>query len=139
MHQVLQAVRTSQLPPREKSMKFGPAAAPPGLAEPAQSGLPDFRGNEGFWRAYPPFAKLGLSFVELANPRWFDDDPALAWGFYGHRYNLYTKTRPHEGFAILKRWADRPPHGAFVYTSNVDGHSEGRLQPGAGRRGSRLH
>ena len=24
------------------------------------SGLPDFRGNEGFWNAYPPFRKLGL-------------------------------------------------------------------------------
>lgn len=27
------------------------------------SGLPDFRGNQGFWRAYPPYASLGLSFV----------------------------------------------------------------------------
>jgi len=26
------------------------------------SGLPDFRGTEGFWRAYPVIAKLGLSF-----------------------------------------------------------------------------
>jgi NAD-dependent SIR2 family protein deacetylase len=26
------------------------------------SGLPDFRGNEGFWRAYPPMAKLGIQF-----------------------------------------------------------------------------
>ncbi|MCK5220819.1 MAG: NAD-dependent protein deacetylase, partial [Candidatus Aminicenantes bacterium] len=22
------------------------------------SGLPDFRGNEGFWNAYPPYKKL---------------------------------------------------------------------------------
>jgi NAD-dependent SIR2 family protein deacetylase len=86
------------------------------------SGLPDFRGNEGFWRAYPPYARLGLSFAELANPRWFRDDPALAWGFYGHRYNLYRATTPHPGFAVLRRWADRMPLGAFVYTSNVDGH-----------------
>jgi NAD-dependent SIR2 family protein deacetylase len=86
------------------------------------SGLPDFRGNEGFWKAYPPFARLGLSFVELANPRWFRSDPTLAWGFYGHRYNLYRSTTPHEGFRILLRWAERMKHGAFVYTSNVDGH-----------------
>lgn len=25
------------------------------------SGLPDFRGPEGFWRAYPPLRKLGVS------------------------------------------------------------------------------
>ena len=28
------------------------------------SGLPDFRGTTGFWRAYPPYARLGLDFVE---------------------------------------------------------------------------
>src|SRR5947209_8398446 len=85
------------------------------------SGLPDFRGDEGFWKAYPPFARLGLRFAQLANPRWFRDDPALAWGFYGHRLNLYRATAPHEGFAVLRRWAGRTPHGAVVYTSNVDG------------------
>ena len=35
------------------------------------SGLPDFRGREGFWQAYPAAARLGLSFAELANPDWF--------------------------------------------------------------------
>jgi len=85
------------------------------------SGLPDFRGNQGFWNAYPPFRKLGLSFVALANPRWFRDDPSLAWGFYGHRYNLYRATPPHDGFARLARWGAETEHGAFVFTSNVDG------------------
>jgi NAD-dependent SIR2 family protein deacetylase len=84
------------------------------------SGLPDFRGDQGFWKAYPPYARLGLSFVDLANPRWFDTDPELAWGFYGHRLNLYRATSPHAGFAVLAEWARRAPHGAFVYTSNVD-------------------
>lgn len=84
------------------------------------SGLPDFRGNEGFWRAYPPLAELGISFVEMANPNWFERDPELAWGFYGHRLNLYRATVPHDGFAILKNWADEKP--SYVYTSNVDGH-----------------
>ena len=59
------------------------------------SGLPDFRGNQGFWRAYPPYQNLGLDFVSLANPRWFASAPALAWGFYGHRLNLYRATQPH--------------------------------------------
>lgn len=88
------------------------------------SGLPDFRGPEGFWRAYPPYRQLGLRFEELANPHWFEADPALAWGFYGHRLGLYRATRPHEGFAILRRWAKARPHGAFVFTSNVDGQFE---------------
>ena len=86
------------------------------------SGLPDFRGSEGFWRAYPPFARLGLRFEQIADPRWFRDDPALAWGFYGHRRNLYRATTPHQGFAILQRWGQAKSRGAFVFTSNVDGH-----------------
>lgn len=86
------------------------------------SGLPDFRGNSGFWRAYPPFQKLGLSFVDLANPRWFDREPTLAWGFYGHRLNLYRDTAPHEGFRLLREWGGSKPGGVFAFTSNVDGH-----------------
>jgi NAD-dependent SIR2 family protein deacetylase len=86
------------------------------------SGLPDFRGDEGFWRAYPPFRKLGLSFVDLANPQWFASDPTLAWGFYGHRLQLYRRTRPHAGFGILLKWARAMRDGLFVFTSNVDGH-----------------
>jgi len=85
------------------------------------SGLPDFRGDHGFWRAYPPLAKLGIRFVEIANPRSFALHPALAWGFYGHRLALYRATIPHEGFAILRELGARLPHGAFVFTSNVDG------------------
>ena len=86
------------------------------------SGLPDFRGNEGFWETYPPIAKLGIGFEEMANPQWFEDDPSLAWGFYGHRHQLYRDTIPHSGFTMLRRWAESMKQGAFVYTSNVDGH-----------------
>ena len=87
------------------------------------SGLPDFRGADGFWCAYPPYARLGLRFVDVANPRWFRSDPTLAWGFYGHRMGLYRRTMPHQGFAILSAArADRMAAGSFVYTSNVDSH-----------------
>jgi NAD-dependent SIR2 family protein deacetylase len=83
------------------------------------SGLPDFRGSEGFWRAYPAFEHLGLSFSNLANPRWFSEDPRLAWGFYGHRLHLYRDTKPHGGFDTLKRLA--AGKSIFAFTSNVDG------------------
>lgn len=84
------------------------------------SGLPDFRGVEGFWRAYPVAEKLGLRFEELANPYWFEKDPYLAWAFYGHRLNLYRKTKPHEGFYKLLEIA-KSKKDYFVFTSNVDG------------------
>ena len=86
------------------------------------SGLPDFRGTEGFWRAYPAFKKKGLDFYDLANPRWFKDNPSQAWGFYGHRLNLYRATLPHAGFKILLNWTSKVVDNYFVFTSNVDGH-----------------
>lgn len=85
------------------------------------SGLPDFRGTDGFWQAYPAFARLGLRFEQLASPAWFARDPHLAWGFYGHRLNLYRRTTPHDGFGVLLGWARAKPAGFFVFTSNVDG------------------
>jgi len=85
------------------------------------SGLPDFRGDQGFWKAYPPYERLGISFVDAANPDHFDRDAAFGWGFYGHRLGLYRETVPHEGFQILRGWIDRFGLDAFVVTSNVDG------------------
>lgn len=85
------------------------------------SGLPDFRGKEGFWQAYPAIARLGLAFEQIANPEWFTSDPHLAWAFYGHRLNLYRQTLPHQGFQQLLEIASTRKAGYFVFTSNVDG------------------
>jgi NAD-dependent SIR2 family protein deacetylase len=86
------------------------------------SGLPDFRGDHGFWKAYPALGNLGMRFFEVANPKAFKSMPEVAWGFYGHRMKLYRETIPHAGFAMLLKIADSMPKGAFVFTSNVDGH-----------------
>ena len=85
------------------------------------SGLPDFRGTDGFWRAYPALRHERFEFHEIASPQAFRAHPQLAWGFYGHRLALYRETVPHAGFAILRRWMDAMPNGGFVLTSNVDG------------------
>ncbi|MEW6023760.1 MAG: Sir2 family NAD-dependent protein deacetylase [Pseudomonadota bacterium] len=85
------------------------------------SGLPDFRGDAGFWQAYPALGSARIPFHEIANPASFRTDPALGWGFYGHRLDLYRNTVPHAGFRILLEMARTRPGGAFVFTSNVDG------------------
>ena len=85
------------------------------------SGLPDFRGDHGFWNAYPMYERLGINFVGAANPTHFERDPAFGWGFYGHRTNLYRATVPHAGFALLLEWIERFGLDYFVVTSNVDG------------------
>lgn len=88
------------------------------------SGLPDFRGDQGFWKAYPPLKHLGKNFVDMATPELFHTNPKLAWGFYGLRLNAYRAVKPHQGFHLLKKWSETLPNlknGAFVFTSNVDG------------------
>jgi len=85
------------------------------------SGLPDFRGREGFWRAYPALGRAGLAFEQIASPAAFARDPTLAWGFYGHRLALYRRTVPHAGFAMLQQIGAALHGGLFVFTSNVDG------------------
>jgi NAD-dependent SIR2 family protein deacetylase len=85
------------------------------------SGLPDFRGKDGFWNAYPALRETGIDFYKIASPSAFRSMPEYAWGFYGHRLALYRNTIPHQGFELLKRWGERMPHGYSVFTSNVDG------------------
>jgi NAD-dependent SIR2 family protein deacetylase len=85
------------------------------------SGLPDFRGNQGFWQTYPALGRAQMEFSSVATPYTFRTDPTLAWGFYGHRLQLYRNTTPHHGFALLRQWGERMQHGCGVFTSNVDG------------------
>ena len=86
------------------------------------SGLPDFRGDHGFWKAYPVFEQEGLTFMDLANPQGFKTNAKRSWGFYGHRYQLYNQTVPHDGFQTLMKWCSLKNNSSFVFTSNVDGH-----------------
>ncbi len=90
---------------------------------------------------------LGLNFQDCSNPRSFQTNPAFGaavslrstsvaylcelitrrrsragWGFFGHRYQLYSGAVPHKGYAIMRRWAGAARAGHFVFTSNVDGH-----------------
>ena len=86
------------------------------------SGLPDFRSVGGFWNAYPMFKGQNINFQDIATPLAYETHQELAYWFYGHRLSQYRATIPHEGYQILKRWAESKLHGYFVFTSNVDGH-----------------
>jgi NAD-dependent SIR2 family protein deacetylase len=83
------------------------------------SGLPDFRGDKGFWEAYPGFK--GRSFSDVAQEINFEKDPRGIWGFYAHRILKYQSTQPHQGYSDLAKLTNHFS-SSFVYTSNVDGH-----------------
>lgn len=84
------------------------------------SGLPDFRGEDGFYTAYPQFKLSRRPLHKVATPNFFIENPRRAWGFYAHRYHLYQRTDPHLGYAIVNNWLALK--GGFVVTTNVDGH-----------------
>ena len=67
------------------------------------SGIPDFRGRNGFWNS-SVMKKSSMNYRDIARPKFFKNLPSRAWGFYGKRIDLYRTTTPHHGFEILKQW-----------------------------------
>lgn len=63
------------------------------------SGLPDFRGSQGFWNAYPALGRAGIRFELIARLESFRASPELAWSFSGPRLKLYRETTPHTASA----------------------------------------
>lgn len=80
------------------------------------SGLPDFRGESGFW------TQAKEDFVSLATARGFDDDPVKSWNFYIRRMMMYDSVLPHRGYLLLRKMLDDLGKDRFVITTNVDGH-----------------
>ncbi|MFK5947225.1 MAG: Sir2 family NAD-dependent protein deacetylase [Methylococcales bacterium] len=85
------------------------------------SGLPDYRSKNGFWKAHPILEDLKLTFSMISNPRLFHSEPELLWGVYAYKYNLYSKTIPNDSFSILKKIGESKRDGYFAFTSNIDG------------------
>ena len=73
----------------------------------------------------------GLSFSDCSNPKSFRQDPRFGWGFFGHRWQLYSAAVPHAGYDIMKAWGAAAQRGHFVFTSNVDGALYERDLPSA--------
>ncbi|ABO59133.1 Sir2 family NAD-dependent protein deacetylase [Burkholderia vietnamiensis] len=86
------------------------------------SGLPDFRGTGGLWTSLLPAGMSERDVGSLTQGDCFVDRPVDAWRFYGRALQVCRHASPHAGYAMLRRWTLRARHGAFVFTSNVDGH-----------------
>jgi NAD-dependent deacetylase len=81
----------------------------------AESGIPTFRSNGGFWRT--------RRFEDLATPQGFARDPKLVWEWYEERRRSIAAARPnagHEALAALERRLAR----FTLITQNVDGLHE---------------
>ena len=76
-----------------------------------ESGIPTFRGKDGYWRKYDP--------MKLASIDAFYDDPKLVWEWYDDRRKNILAVKPNEGhFAIsqMEEFKD-----VVILTQNIDG------------------
>jgi NAD-dependent deacetylase len=77
----------------------------------AESGIPTFRGKDGYWRKLDP--------IKLATPEAFARDPELVWQWYRERRQRIRNAQPnaaHEAIAKLAQRADE----FLLVTQNVD-------------------
>ena len=77
----------------------------------AESGIPTFRGSDGYWRNLDP--------AKLATPEAFASDPKLVWEWYRERRQRIRNAQPnaaHEAIAKLAKHADE----FLLVTQNVD-------------------
>jgi len=76
-----------------------------------ESGIPTFRGKDGYWRNLDP--------ARLATPEAFTRDPKLVWEWYRERRNRIWNAQPnaaHAAIATLAQHADE----FLLVTQNVD-------------------
>jgi NAD-dependent deacetylase len=78
----------------------------------AESGIPTFRSNGGFWR--------NNRFQDLATPEGFARDPKFVWQWYEERRRGIAETHPNAGHEALALMEERTPDFTLI-TQNVDG------------------
>jgi NAD-dependent deacetylase len=82
----------------------------------AESGIPTFRTNGGFWQQY--------RFEDLATPAAFARDPKFVWTWYGDRRRAIAQARPNAGhFALaqMEEQMEKAKTSFTLVTQNVDG------------------
>ncbi len=95
----------------------GPLVFLTGAGISAESGVPTFRGEEGYWqvgsRNYQP--------MELATRRAFDDMPEEVWRWYLYRRSVCRAARPNPAHAALVEAEALLGDRFLLVTQNVDG------------------
>jgi NAD-dependent deacetylase len=77
----------------------------------AESGIPTFRGRDGYWRNLDP--------TKLATPEAFARDPQLVWAWYRERRQHIRNAQPNAAHHAIERLA-RHTDKFLLVTQNVD-------------------
>jgi len=78
----------------------------------AESGIPTFRGPEGYWKKHSP--------EQLASPEGFARDPKLVWEWYNYRRRLIASCKPNRAHRAVAE-IERRVEDFLLCTQNVDG------------------
>jgi NAD-dependent deacetylase len=90
----------------------------------AESGIPTFRGKDGYWRNLDP--------AKLATPEAFAKDPGLVWEWYRERRQRIRNAQPNPAHKAIAKLAQHAQEFLLV-TQNVDdlharaGSSKGKM------------
>jgi NAD-dependent deacetylase len=83
----------------------------------AESGIPTFRGKEGYWvvgsRNYMP--------QEMATREMFDRDPREVWRWYLYRFGVCHRVEPNQGHRALVELDRGLGERYHLVTQNIDG------------------
>ena len=77
----------------------------------AESGIPTFRGKDGYWRNLDP--------IKLATAEAFARNPELVWQWYRERRQRIRNAQPNAGHEAIARLAQHAG-GFLLVTQNVD-------------------
>jgi NAD-dependent deacetylase len=77
----------------------------------AESGIPTFRGKDGYWRNLDP--------TKLATPEAFAKDPGLVWEWYRERRQRIRNAQPNPAHKAITKLAQHAQEFLLV-TQNVD-------------------
>jgi len=77
----------------------------------AESGIPTFRGKDGYWRNLNP--------AKLATPEAFAKDPGLVWEWYRERRRRIRAAQPNPAHKAIAKLAQHA-HEFLLVTQNVD-------------------
>lgn len=77
----------------------------------AESGIPTFRGADGWWKREDP--------TKLATQAAFDRDPSHVWEWYQYRRGLIGEAEPNAAHRVLAEW-ESSGKDVLVATQNVD-------------------
>lgn len=78
----------------------------------AESGVPTFRGNNGFWKNFKP--------EDLATPEAFKSNPKLVWEWYDWRRRTLSTIKPNPAHVAIAEIEKRVKEFTLI-TQNVDG------------------